>query len=208
MRNFILDGCFLLACLITESESSIMFHVSKGYGPSPRLNFDGEEKNYEQWELKLLAYMKLRKLKDVINPDSNTIHSMDAKEEAFSELIQLLDERSISLIMRDARDDERKALKILRNHYAGAGPQRIISMWNTLTSLKKQSSEQLTDYIIKAETAATCIKNTGEHVSDSLLIAMVMKGLPPSYKPFVVFITQSERQMTFLEFKSAIRNFE
>ena len=112
--------------------------------------------------------MKLRKLKDVINPDSNTIHSMDAKEEAFSELIQFLDERSISLIMRDARDDGRKALKILRNHYAGDGPQWIISMWNTLTSLKKQSSEQLTYYIIKAETAATCIKDTGEHVSDSL----------------------------------------
>ena len=81
-------------------------------------------------------------------------------------------------------------------------------MWNALTSLKKQPSEQLTDYIIKAETAATCIKNTGEHVSDSLLIAMVMKGLPPAYKPFVVFITQSERKMTFLEFKSSIRNFE
>ena len=51
------------------------------------MNFDGEEKNYEQWELKQLAYMKVRKLKDVINPDSNTIHAIDEKEEAFAELI-------------------------------------------------------------------------------------------------------------------------
>ena len=57
------------------------------------MNFDGEEKNYEQWELKLLAYMKIRKLKNVINPDSTSIHSMDEKEEAFAELIQFLDER-------------------------------------------------------------------------------------------------------------------
>jgi len=37
---------------------------------------------------------------------------------------------------------------------------------------------------------------------------MVLKGLPASYKPCVVVITQSEKQMTFGEFKVALRNFE
>lgn len=52
-------------------------------------------------------YMKIRKLKHVlvgtedITPDQNEI--------AFSELIQFLDERSISLVMRGAREDGRKA---------------------------------------------------------------------------------------------------
>ena len=41
-----------------------------------------------------------------------------------------------------------------------------------------------------------------------MLIAMVLKGLPSSYKPFVVVITQSEKMMNFSEFKTAIRTFE
>jgi len=50
----------------------------------------------------------------------------------------------------------------------------------------KRSDESVTDYVIRAETAAAALKNAKENVSDSLLIAMVLKGLPESYKPFVV----------------------
>ena len=39
-----------------------------GYGPAQRCIFDGDEDKYEQWECKMLAYMKLRKLKHVILP--------------------------------------------------------------------------------------------------------------------------------------------
>ena len=40
----------------------------------------------------------------------------------------------------------------------------------------------MVDYMIKAETAATSLKNAGEIISDSMLIAMILKGLPSSYK--------------------------
>ena len=156
---------------------------SIGYGPqhpSMRLYFDGEEANYEQWELKFLAYMKIQKLKDVINPDSTSITSDDQNESAFSQLVQYLDPRSTALIMRDALNDGRKAMKILRDHYKGSTHQRAISMWNALSSLQKHPSEQLTDYIIRAETTATSLKSSGEIISDTMLIAMVMKGLPQS----------------------------
>ena len=43
---------------------------STGYGPpaSQRLYFNGDETKYEQWEVKMLAYMKIRKLKTAILP--------------------------------------------------------------------------------------------------------------------------------------------
>ena len=47
---------------------------STGYGPSHRngcwdtLYFDGDENRYEHWEVKMLAYMKLKKLKKYILP--------------------------------------------------------------------------------------------------------------------------------------------
>ena len=75
-----------------------------------------------------------------------------------------------------------------------------------MTSLQKQQNEDLTEYIIRAETSSTALKSAGEAISDGRLIAMVMKGLPPSYKPFVVHITQSDKVLTFLNFKIAIRN--
>jgi hypothetical protein len=59
-----------------------------------------------------------------------------------------------------------KALKILRDHYLGTNKPRIISLYTTLTSLNKHSDEDISDYIIRAETAATALKCAGETVTD------------------------------------------
>ena len=180
-----------------------------------QLRFDGDESKYELWETKMLAYMKLKKLKSVILPATEaaeggvtTIATNDKKEEAFSELIFLLDERSQNLIIREANEDGRKALEVLRQHYAGHGKQRIISLYITLTSLRKQNDQDLTDYILKAETAATSLKTAGQVIPDELLVAMVLKGLPARYKPFEIFINQQDKVVKWSEFKVAIRNFE
>ena len=52
---------------------------------------------------------------------------------------------------------------------------------------------------------ASALKSAGESgVSDTLLISMVLKGLPLKYKPFSVVIMQSEKDYTFSEFKEAL----
>ena len=121
---------------------------SIGYGPSnrwQRLYFDGDERRFEQWLIKFLGYMRLQKLKDVIDPSLTTTNrtatvEADAIEAAstastspaddpeknavtFAELIQFLDDRSLSLVMRDVYDDGRKALNILNPISSG---QRLL----------------------------------------------------------------------------------
>ena len=132
-----------------NSSSPIMNET--GYGPSSRygrLLFDGDERKYEQWEVKFLGYMRLRKLKDSITAADDVEITAAKNEETFAELIQFLDDKSLALVMRDARDDGRKALKILRAHYAGTGKPRIISLYTELTSLVKSEHETVTDYAI------------------------------------------------------------
>ena len=172
-----------------------------GYGPSSRYGrhlLDGDERKYEQWEVKFLGYMRLRKLKDSITAADDVQITAATNGEAFAELIQFLDDKSL----RDARDDGRKALKILRAQYAGTGKPRIISLYTELTSLVKSEHETVTDYVIRAETAATALRNAGKTVTDSLLIVMVLKGLPEEYKPFVVVVSQSDKEQNLANLKS------
>lgn len=97
------------------------------YGPSHtgqrwfRLLFDGDEKSYKLWETGFLTHMELRGLTEVIvdNPqidedDKEAIAEDEAKNgEAYAELVQCLDNKSLSLTRRDVKRDGRKALEIL-----------------------------------------------------------------------------------------------
>ena len=73
-------------------------------------------------------------------------------------------------------------------------------------SLKKDPSESVTDYMIRAETAANMLKMAKEQISDSLLVAMVFKGLPSEFKPFAPVITQKDKPVSFSNFKTALRS--
>lgn len=179
-----------------------------GYGPSARLFFDGDEEKYELWEVKFFAHLRIQKLLDVMTEDPTTTGYADRNAMLFAELVQRLDDKSLSLIMRDAKDDGKKSIKILRDHYLGTSAPRILSLYTELTTLKKSDDETVTDYILRAEKSSAALTTAGEIISDTLLVAMALKGLPTKYSSFAVVVTQKDRSMTFPEFKSALKSFE
>ena len=189
---------------------------SRCYGPSVRPVFEGDERKYEIWEVKFLSYLRLKKLRETIltplaeSASAETRATDEGKNaDAFSELILRLDDRSLSLVMRDASNDGRKAFTILREHYTSKGKPKIISLYTELTTLRMASEENVIDYMLRAETAASSLKSARENISDSLLIAMILKGLPSEeYKPFATVVTQKDKALSFSELKVSLRSFE
>ncbi|XP_061782220.1 uncharacterized protein [Nerophis lumbriciformis] len=179
-------------------------------GRQHRLCFDGNEKNYELWEAKFLGHLRLLGLKATALREPQDGSEDDAKqnEDAYTELIHLLDHTSLSLVTREAADDGRKALKILREHYVGKGNERVIRLYVKLTSLHKVANESVSDYLLRAQTLITALQNAEETLCDELLISVILKGLPDTFKPFDLYVKQSGATMTFGEFKAALRTYD
>ena len=154
---------------------------STGYGSSgahKKLFFNGESDNYELWEIKFISFLRLHKLASTVLDASGVLKDVappatlaEANAEVFDYLVQLLDDKSLNLIMRDGRNNGWKSLVILRDHYIGCSKPRIISMWCELTSLKLSINETVTEYVLRAESCSTHLQRAGETVSDSLLIS-------------------------------------
>ena len=191
-----------------------------GYGPiAKNLSFDGENSNYELFEIKFLSYLRMQKLYSVVMDDNDVLmtseiattdtDAIEKNKMVFACLVQFLDDKSISIILRDAKNNGRKALQVLRNHYLGASKPRIISMYHELTTLKLENSETVTDFLLRGETTSTRLNEAGEKVSDALLISMILKGLPDSFKSFSSVILQQDiDNMSFSKFKNALKNYE
>ena len=114
--------------------------IPTGYRPRvPKLFLDGNESKYELWEVKFLGYLRIQHLHQIILSPTDQSDEIDFAEKnatVFAELIQYLDDKSLSLVTRDAHDNGRKALTILREHLSKWKP-KIISLYTELTSLRK-----------------------------------------------------------------------
>lgn len=182
--------------------------ISTGDAPSQRLYFDGCDEKFELWEVKFKAYLRIKNLHTVLSDGRETAKFRERNERVYAELVQVLDDKSLQLIMREAEDDGKRALELLEQHYSGSSKPRIIALYTELTTLQKVSEETATDYFLRAEKTATALNNAGETISDGLLVAMCLKGLPTDYSAFSTVITQRSDEVSFSEFKSALKSFE
>ena len=110
-----------------------------GYGPSgyqrqQRLYFDGDPNSFQIWETRFLAYLYTldETVHTAISPKEegkNDAADFPKKNRrAYAELVQVLDERSLQLIMRVAKDDGRLAFSILQKHYASTEKPRVLTL--------------------------------------------------------------------------------
>lgn len=181
-------------------------------GTPQQIIFDGTEDKYDLWETRFPSRLHILKLKDTILrvPTGEAALAADPEKNAdyYAQLVNALDDKSLSLIRHEAAEDGRKALKILREHYSGKNKPRILNLYTSLTTIQMAEDETVTDYIIRAENIISALRDAGEDMSDGLLVATVLNGLPDSFRPLAVHVIQNEDNVTFTDFKRRLRVYE
>lgn len=85
---------------------------------------------------------------------------------------------------------------------------RIINMYTLLTKLRMADNETITDYLIRAENIITALRDAGETMSDRLIVAMILGGLPDTFKPLAIHVKQNEDNVTFSDCKRRLSVYE
>ena len=83
-------------------------------------------------------------------------------------------------------DDGRKAWVLLQQRFRSDETVTVVSVMRQLAGLQLKEDEEIHDYFIRAQELSTRLEHAGEHLSDPLLNAMVLPGLPERYEHFVV----------------------
>lgn len=82
----------------------------------------------------------------------------------------------------------------------GKSKTRVLDLYTELTSLQKGNDESITGFGLRAETTVASLRSAGEPVSDSLLVAMVLKGLPAECKTFSAIVLQRDEKDKKMKF--------
>ncbi len=90
----------------------------------------------------------------------------------------------IMLVRRECKGDGTKAWGLLNDHFASQEKPRVIMLMEHLTSLRMKEGESMSDYLIRAEDLSYNLEAAKEKISDSMLVSLVLKGLPDSYEYF------------------------
>ena len=89
------------------TENKKATQILTGYGPKiAKVFFDGDKSKYELWEVKFLGYLRIQQLHQIKLSSTNQSDDMDFVEKnatVFAELIQYLDDKSLSLVIRDTK---------------------------------------------------------------------------------------------------------
>ena len=127
----------------------------------------------------------------------------------FRQLIQCLDDRSLSLVMRDAKDDGRKALQILRNHYMGKSKPCVLACALHRTHFTAEGSCWEFYGLCVTRSCIAEIDRWDSHWQS--FDCYGVERLTWGYKTFSGIVLQrnkKEDKMKFQEFKVALRSYE
>ena len=83
----------------------------------------------------------------------------------------------------------------------------MLNLLEQLKSLSLKPTEEMTDYLIRAEILSSLLEVAGEKISEKLLVSAVLKGLPDSYEYFKTVHDFLKTPTPFSDLKKSLKNF-
>ena len=171
-----------------------------------KLEFSGKEVDFSWFMDRFEARMYLLDLHKCMNDEITTPAATPDEEQAdaetriaaeaardvlrmklWCELMQCLDRKSTSFL-RPHKGNGTAAWKALKQHYKSSERPRIQQTLDKLTNLKMNHGEPMADYLARAEDLQMDLKEVDEALKESMLRAIILKGLPPHFASIVTVI--------------------
>lgn len=189
-----------------------------------RLVFSGKNDDFAVFQEHFEARMFTLKLQDTLLDKIKTPERTDPEEAAetqtrvaaeaardllryhlWCELIQCLERKNVMFI-RSHKPNGLAAWKALKQYYKSSERPRIHATMAKLTSIQMTSGESISDYLTRAEDLQMDLTDVGEQISESLFVAMILKGLTRDYDAIVTLLTHGEKK-SLDEMKQDLVNF-
>ena len=190
-------------------------------GKHEKLTFSGRDDDFVYFQERFEARMYQLKLRDVLrgkvtieslvagglSAENAEVKMEDLQYQLWCELIQCLDKKSVMFI-RQHRGNGEAAWKALLSKFRSLERPRVQKLLQTLTTLRKEPTETMTDYIMRAEEMNMSLQEVDEQVTDQMLLSLVLKGLPNEYDSFVTVVNFTKNVKNFEEIKQDLINFD
>ena len=163
------------------------------YLPVERLT--GRE-NYHAWSIAMKAYLELEELWDTIEvPEGGTV-STDTKKltKARSKLILAVD--PVMYVHVADAPTAKEAWSNLKNAYGDNGLERKANLLQEFATTQLENCSSMEEYLNKIITAWQQLKGIGTKLDDDLVGALLLAGMPPSYKPMIMALGSSGKAIT------------
>lgn len=153
--------------------------------------------NYDTWKIAAKSYLVIKKCWSCIAkgiPEKPSEEQKEADLMAWSELNLLLEENLFSHIANTQTAKE--AWDALKGAFEDSGLCRKVDLLKQMVQLKLTDCISMEDYVSKMVMTSLKVKKAGLDIGDDIIAALMLAGLPDEYRPLVMAVENSGKELT------------
>ena len=160
-----------------------------------------EEDDFAYWSEQFEGYMHTKELRgQLLGTEAS---NDDEKYNIWAEHVQCFDKRSIMMLKSECKGNGPETWKRLSANFSSSETPRVMNLLEQLTSPSLKPAEEMTDYLIRAETLSSSLEVARENISEKLLVS----GFADSYECFKTVHDFSKTPTPFSALKKALKSF-
>lgn len=152
--------------------------------------------NYRTWSMAMRAYLQSEELWDTIKAPAEGQLSEDPKkiDKARGKII-LAVEPDIYPYLEDA-ESAKDAWEILAKTFDDPGASSKVNLLVEISTTRYENCKSMEDYVARMIGTSKKLNTIGTQIPTDLIGALMLAGLPPSFKPMVMALTNSGQNLT------------